>query len=171
MRATKRRELKLSEQISAMKIIPSMHQGSIPLIHPSQHHFRDENPSKFMSARTMMNFTHLSSVERAELAQKKHKELFLSTTEPATVPKPQDFRPTQEVLIIQPKFQYIFLYYCEKTLFLSRRVKAVHDNERINDAIGKSPKMDLEHLNAKMVHFHDFRTKEPQKWMSEVITF
>jgi len=167
LRATKRREIKVNEQKTAGAIIPDIHQGSIPLIHPDLHNFRDEDPTKFLGPKTISNLKVLTSAERAALEQKKIKDLFLSTSEPAKISKPYEFRQSEKTTIIQPKFQYFF----KLKYILKYRVKASHDNERIMEALKKSPKIDFEKLDTKMMYFHDFRPKNQEKWISDVIFF
>ncbi len=141
-----------------------MSQGSIPLLHPSLHHFRDSDPTTFLGGRTMMNFTQMRASDRATIEQTKHKALFLSSTEPVAhqSQSPVDYRPADLVRFIQPRFQY------QAYMRLGYRMKASHDNERLADAIKGSPPVNLEQVNTKMMYFHDFRPKQPKKWMSEV---
>lgn len=82
-----------------------MHKGSIPLVHPSLHSFRDCDPSKFIGEKTMMNFHYLSAAQRAEKKETETKSLFLSASERSPIKKEHSFRPNQQTQVIQPKFQ------------------------------------------------------------------
>ena len=83
-KAIERRKINIMDQIASKTLIPSTHRGGIPLINPSFHKFRDEDPSTFIGQKIPL---YLTSKERAELAQKRYKELYLSSNELFCAPK------------------------------------------------------------------------------------
>ena len=140
-RAVKRRNNNVKQQLSAKLLSPFTYNGSIPLLNPLNHKFRDNDPSKFIGKRVFMNYTYITDAKKSEIGEKRNKELYLENIRPMKSDNQHEFRARDITKIIQPRFRYV----------------AANENERTINTINKLPKIDFERLNDKMIHFPDFR--------------
>jgi hypothetical protein len=106
----------IAEQLASETLIPckvsvtqgvDKHSGSIPLLHPSAHKFRDCDPTRFIGSRTLMNFTYMPAAQRALLQQSQTQALLMSCREPGQKAGTAEFRTGDKTRVIQPRFQYM----------------------------------------------------------------